>query len=112
MPSQLRGAVYGVNFALGGRMRSELYIDCGNAAKNLQLFRALQELRSTIEGVYGSPLVWEELPGKQACRITDYAEGDVANVEEHSSYIDWFLESSERLRKAIGAVSADVSARM
>lgn len=112
MPSQLRGAVYGVNFAHGGRMRSELYIDCGNAGKNLQLFRALHERRSTIEGLYGSSLAWEELPGKQACRITDYAEGDAANTEEHDSYIDWFLESSERLRKAIGAVTAEVQGSM
>jgi hypothetical protein len=103
MPAQLRGAAYGVNFAQGGRMRSELYIDSGDAQKNLELFRALQAERAAIEAAYGEPLHWEELPTKQACRLTDYAEGDVSNLDQHDSYIDWFFDASQRLRDAIGA---------
>jgi hypothetical protein len=84
-------------------MRSELYIDSGDAQKNLELFRALQAERAAIEAAYGEPLHWEELPTKQACRLTDYAEGDVSNLDQHDSYIDWFFDASQRLRDAIGA---------
>jgi hypothetical protein len=104
MPCSRRGTHYSVSFAQGGRLRSELYVDGGDADENMSLFQALQAERQTIESAYGSPLGWEELPGKQACRIADYGQGDAADTDEHETYIDWFLDSQERLRIALGAV--------
>jgi hypothetical protein len=103
MPSGIKGAVYGCNFAAGGRLRAELYIDSGDAESNLELFHALKARASAIEGAYGKPLSWEELPRRRACRIADYADGDVAKVDRHDAYIDWFFDSGLRLRRALAS---------
>jgi len=109
MPSPLRGSSFSVSFAHGGRLRSELHLDGGNADKNLQLFRSIESHRAQIEASYGGPLTWEELPGRQACRIAAYGEGDVALLDEHDGYIDWFFDTSQRLRKALGALGPAIA---
>jgi hypothetical protein len=102
----MKGAVYGCNFAAGGRLRAELYIDSGDGEANLELFRTLKERAQAIEAAYGKALSWEELPGRRACRIADYTDGDVTNTDQHDAYIDWFFETGNRLREAL-ARSAD-----
>lgn len=84
-----------------GRIRTELYIDYGDAQANGALFTFLHERRDEIECTYGSALEWAELPGKRASRIRDYRLGDVAIVENHDAYIDWFFDSGTRLRNAL-----------
>ena len=106
MPAPIRGTNYAVSFAQGARLRSEFYIDGGDADENLSRFQALQAQREAIESAYGSPLKWEELRGKQACRIADYGDGDVTDTEEHDTYIDWFLDSQTRLRTGVGVAAA------
>ena len=39
-----------------------------------------------------------------AYRVSDYAEGEVTDVENHDLYIDWMIASQQKLRRAIGAV--------
>jgi hypothetical protein len=104
MPSGMKGAVYGCNFAAGGRLRAELYIDSGDGEANLELFRTLKERAQAIEAAYGKALSWEELPGRRACRIADYADGDVTNTDQHDAYIDWFFDAGIRLRGALAIV--------
>jgi hypothetical protein len=87
----MKETVYGCNFAAGGRLRVELYIDGGDAEANLALFRALRARAAAIEAAYGKELSWGELPTRRACRIADYAKGDVTNTDQHNAYIDWFL---------------------
>jgi hypothetical protein len=101
VPSGIKGAVYGCNFAAGSRLRAELYIDSGDARANLELFRALKKRAKPIEAVYGKALSWEELPGRRACRVADYADGDVTNTDQHDAYIDWFFDTGLRLRRAL-----------
>lgn len=103
LPCPVKGAVFGNSFAAGGKLRSELYIDTGNAEANAALFTSLQAKSNDIEADFGRPLVWEELPGKQACRVAEYADGDVSRTDDFEDYINWFFESSERMRKAFGA---------
>lgn len=110
MPAPVRGTVFGLSFAQGGRLRAELYIDSGDAAKNTNTFRSLEGHRDSIESAYGAQLQWEELPGKQACRIADYAEGDAANIDEHEAYIDWFFDSIVRLKQALAPFAVSVQA--
>jgi hypothetical protein len=100
MPSGIKGTVYGCNFAAGGRLRTELYIDSGDAETNLKVFRDSKTRAKAIEAAYGKALSWEELPGRRACRIADYADGDVTNTDHHDNYIDWFFDSGIRLREA------------
>ena len=102
------GPYYAFSFAAGGKLRSELYIDFGDAEANSELFAALAERREAIEQVYGGGLSWEELAGKRASRIADYGDGDVANVDEHDACIDWFFERGTRLRRAVETAAAEL----
>ncbi len=102
------GPYYAFSFAAGGKLRNELYIDFGDAGSNSELFAALAEQREVIEREYGSVLSWEDLEGKRACRIADYGDGDVASVDQHDTYIDWFFERGARLRRAIEVAAGEL----
>lgn len=106
------GPFYSCSFAQGGKIRSELYIDYTEPESVGVLFAILAEHRGRIEELYGAPLSWEELPERRASRIADYADGDVADIESHDRYIDWFFDSGARLRAAIEAVAAEVIAAL
>jgi hypothetical protein len=71
----------------------------------MALFEQLAAMKDEIEASYGAPLVWEDLPGKRACRIADYGQGDVSNGDRFDEYVDWFFDTGIRLRTAIGAAA-------
>jgi hypothetical protein len=89
----------------GGKLRTELYIDFGDADANMVQFERLAGIKEEIEASYGAPLVWEDLPGRQACRIADYGQGDISHGDRFDEYIDWFFDTGTRLRTAIGAAA-------
>ncbi|MEA2766982.1 MAG: hypothetical protein QOK07_3386 [Gemmatimonadaceae bacterium] len=93
-PSRFRPAYYAMSFARGGRLRHELYIALNTADASRELFERLLADREAIERRYGRALTWEPLPGKIACRIADYTDGDVTSTDEHPAYIDWFIDTS------------------
>jgi hypothetical protein len=98
------GPFYSCSFCSGGSIRTELYIDYQTPDAVAALFDFLLERRSEIEGSFGAPVEWEELPGKKASRIAAYLpHSDVSNVDEHNEYISWFFESGDRLRQALEA---------
>jgi uncharacterized protein DUF4268 len=99
------GPYYSFNFPQGGRLRSELYIDYADGQQAYELFRRLEEHKELIEGHYGAPLSWENLEGRRAYRIADYATGDVQITDSFDAYIDWFFDSGSRLRTAIEAAA-------
>jgi hypothetical protein len=103
------GSYYSSSFAAGGKLRTELYIDFGDEDQNRSVFEQLAERRSALEEVYGGPLSWEDLPGKRACRVADYGDGDVTNGDLHDTYIDWFFDTGKRLRAAIDAVAPSIT---
>lgn len=55
----------------------ELYIDRGKDSEeeNLNFFRQLSNNREEIEKIFGEPLIWDEMPGRRACRIRKTIEG-------------------------------------
>ena len=110
MPSPIKDAVMGVNFAQNSRIRTELYIDTGAVDLNLLIFNELKKRQTEIEGVYGEALSWEDLPGKRACRLAAYAPGSVTEIESHNDYIAWFIDAGTRLRAALSACAAAVNA--
>ena len=62
---------FGLNITL---TQHEMMVDCyirvpGGEAKNLEIFNALLAQRVAIEANFGGPLEWQELPGRQGCRI-------------------------------------------
>lgn len=104
MPCPFKGGpFYTVSFVQGGKLRNELYIDYGDQEANDRLFDQLAEQKDLIESDYGSPLAWEELPGRRACRVADYSDGDVTSHDQFDTYIGWFIDSGDRFRKAFDA---------
>jgi hypothetical protein len=104
LPAPIRGTHYGLSFAAGGRLRSEFFIDLGSQESSAAQFEVIVSQQALVESIYGAPLSWERLPERAAYRIADYNEGEVTSVEDHSYYIEWMIESQERLREAFDAV--------
>jgi hypothetical protein len=100
MPSPVKGGVNGFNFP-PGQLRAELYIDTGDGEANSRIFDTLHAHKTAIEESFGEPLQWEPLPNRKASRIAVYSAGDVTHQDAHADYIDWFIQSSTRLREAL-----------
>ena len=84
---------YSASFALGGRVRAEVYIDCEDKTKNEAILDALLESRSEIEKEFGAELSWERLESKRACRIACYRDGEIdADTETLESLRDWMVQ--------------------
>jgi hypothetical protein len=105
------GSKYGMVFAQHGQLRFELYIDANDPALVEDLYQQLLQHREALESAFGGPLSWEALDGRRASRISVYTDGDVTNSDEHARYIDWFLETGERFRRAVESVAPEVSWR-
>lgn len=85
---------YSTSFAQGGRVRVELYIDCGDKAKNEQLFDCLIQQKEQIELALGCELSWERLDTRRACRIAVYRDGDIdAETETLAEIKRWTIQN-------------------
>jgi hypothetical protein len=106
MKSPIKGCRFSQSFAQGNRLRHELYIDTGDADRNLEIYESLHSHQVQIEQAYGRSLTWEELPTRRACRVADYKDGcNITEEGRFSEFIDWFLDAGARLRKALSAVT-------
>lgn len=105
MPSSVQSAVMGVSFAANGKLRSECYIDTGQADSTKSIFDGLIARKDAIEAAFGGPLSWERLDDRRASRIATYGEGSVDQVDAWDDYIDWFFKSQSQLRSALAAPS-------
>lgn len=69
---------FGMHLSLTeNRARVECYIRDANKTDgwNTQAFEILRAQREQIEKAFGSPLKWDELPGRKGCRISYDMEG-------------------------------------
>jgi hypothetical protein len=107
MPSPFRTAIYAAVFPTGGKLSTELYIGGGDTVANESLYHWLLERREDVEARFGEPLSWQELPGRQACRIAAYGVGDVTRADEYDHYIDWFFDTGDRLRQAFDGLAEE-----
>jgi hypothetical protein len=80
--SGVRGFQWGFSFNLGGRVRSEIYIDTGDADRNEGIFDDLMKDRAAIEKEFGEALDWERLDEKRACRVACYRSGTIDDSDE------------------------------
>ncbi|MFI0417946.1 DUF4268 domain-containing protein [Spongiactinospora sp. 9N601] len=108
LPAGVTGIYYGVSFSWK-KLRSELYLG-GEAAANDRVLATLRADREALEAAYGGPLSYEPLPDKIACRIAVYRPGSIEDTEDWDAYLDWFVDSQSRLRKAIDAHHGGISA--
>jgi hypothetical protein len=109
MKSPLRGTTISPVFAQGERLRHELYIDTGDAERNMEIFEHLRGHKDQFDAAYGRPVEWEELPHRRACRVADYRENSgVADEAQHTEFVDWFIDAGIRLRRALVAVGPPI----
>ncbi|RXT46476.1 hypothetical protein B6S44_27140 [Bosea sp. Tri-44] len=85
---------YGTSFSQGGQVRVEIYIDCDDKERNEALFECLQGKGAELEASFGSPLSWEKLESRRACRIAIYRDGDIdAETELLNEIKSWSISN-------------------
>lgn len=87
------GINYGANFCQGDKVRTELYIDLGNAEENEALLNYLLQSKQEIEEKFGSPLSWEPIDGKRATRIAIYKPGSIFMENDLISIKQWHIHN-------------------
>jgi hypothetical protein len=101
--AEVAGAAYGASFALGGRVRVEVYIDQEEWELNKRFFDSLSNEKEAIEQEFGTALEWERLDDKRASRIAIYRAGaitsDTATLEEIRL---WTIEQLLKFKKVFG----------
>ena len=101
--SGTRGFTYGMSFAQGGELRSDLYIDLGDGVKNEIAFDSLVASKDSIEQEFGEPLRWERLDKRRACRIACYVTGSIEDsVEQQEQHRKWGVERLLKFKKVFG----------
>lgn len=96
------GFSYSFCFTLDSKFRVELYIDTGDLARNKEVFDHLQQKREEIEGAFGTPLAWERLDDKKACRIAAYHDGSIFDSKEELKELSgWAIENMVKFRKTL-----------
>ena len=84
------------SFSLQG-LRTELYIDTGDAAQNKALFDVLRAMREPLEQALGPGVSWERLDNRRASRIAVYHPvPDVPPVDENSALVSWAVTTMAR----------------
>lgn len=82
----------------------ELWIGLGSgqAEKNKRAFQLLLDQKEMIESAFGEPLVWEELPHRDGCRIRHPLEGGYRSpVEEWPQIRAMLIDAMVRLEAAM-----------
>jgi hypothetical protein len=79
-----------------GRLRAEVYI--GGLLAKAAFAKVIREKRA-LEEAFGSELAWEELPGKQDCRISFYMPGEQKreNRAAWPGQARWLIQNVKRL---------------
>ncbi len=98
--SSISGVVYGASFAMGDRVRAEIYIDLGDYDKNKKVFDRLLESKLDVEKQFGEALEWERLDEKRASRVAIYREGSIEDHDKKlADYHEWHIEMLLRFEK-------------
>ena len=85
---------YSTAFAKGGKVRVEIYIDCGDKTENEQLFDRLVAQKQQIENAVGNELSWERLDKKRASRIALYRDGSIdTDSETLAEILHWTVQN-------------------
>lgn len=105
---------YGLNFPslqTGSGLKAELYLwDSQDDSKNKARFDYLADRKDEIEAAFGGPLNWEEMPNNKASRISIiHPNASVDEVSRWSDYIDWFITTTEKLKKVFGPYIPELS---
>jgi hypothetical protein len=89
----------------------ECYIRLGqDAERSLAAFEALRAQRDSIQSAFGGPLDWQDLPGRNGCRICAEMDGGWKSPESEwpglqDRLIDGLIQLDSALRKPIQELS-------
>lgn len=97
LSAPIANARWAMAFARGAQIRSELYFD----NDDLGIYEELKARRDALTTAVGAELSWEDLPTRTASRIALYRHGSIELEEEYPAYVNWFIDSQERLRRAV-----------
>jgi len=95
----ISGITFGLSFALGEKVRTELYIDFGDAGENKKLFDWLYDQKQIIENEYGQKFNWERLDERRASRIAIYRDGSVDIPETLEDVKTWAIQNLLNFKK-------------
>ncbi len=91
---------YSASFGLGGRFRSEIYIDAGDKERNEDLFDYLFERKQELEDKFGQSFEWEKLETKRACRVAAYTDGSIDDESEQLENVEqWAVECLLKMKE-------------
>lgn len=105
MTAPIRSCGLSSGFAAGGKIRHELYIDAPTNEQATARYEVLEQQKEALEHAYGRALTWETLPGRRAYRIADYHPGEITHAEEYDTYMEFFLDAGQRMRRALAAIN-------
>ena len=91
-------------FGQGGHLRTEVYIDLGTVDETTEFFERLVAQRTAFETAYGRTLSWEPLENRRASRIAEHREGLIESSDEYPDYLDWLVDTGDRMRQALTAI--------
>ncbi len=95
---------FGTSFTTGGKVRVEIYIDCGDKVKSEQLFDKLFAEKDQIQSQIGQELNWERLDNRRACRIAVYRDGDIdAETEVLNEIREWAIQRLLKFKEVFPA---------
>ena len=98
------GVVVIWSFTGDKRFRVELYIDTGNRIVNESYFQQLVDSRQEIESRLGHKLDWDQLEGKQGCRISSYYSRQPISISDDGTDLaelhSWAVDEMKGLRDA------------
>lgn len=87
-------------FIIEDKFKVEIYIDTGKEELNKSAFEQLKAKKAEIEENMGHELIWDEIPGKRACRIYDAVDGSIENNSvELESIIKWAVPVLIKFKK-------------
>jgi len=90
----------------------EVYIDGGEDSYNESVFDQLFARKEQIEQCFGSPLEWQRLEGKRACRIRCIvADRGLRDTDQWEEIQDKMIEAMARLERAFREPIAELKVR-
>lgn len=102
--SGVKGILYSASFANGERLRAEVYIDVGHAARNKAIYAWLLERKEQLEQQMGGELDWERLDQRRASRISIIRPGtSIASAALHGEEMRaWLISRLLKLKSVFG----------
>ncbi|MEF1290086.1 DUF4268 domain-containing protein [Vibrio sp. M260118] len=92
--------------------RVELYLSRQAPEENNFVFDALFKQRSDIEAKFGSPIDWQRLDGKKACRIKVSKAFDGYNREYWPEIIEWLIQNMTEFELAFKSALLEVNRQL